>query len=83
VRVDQPLELAAWLLEDQPTWTRAKITTAMVAATPSSVRLRHKVPVVLYYATATVDPDGTVRFAGDPYGLDATLRRALDAPASE
>lgn len=82
VRVDQPLELAAWLLEDQPTWTRAKITTAMVAATPSSVRLGHKVPVVLYYATATVDPDGTVRFADDPYGLDAVLRRALDAPAS-
>ncbi len=81
VRVDQPLELAAWLLDDQPDWPRAAIQAAMVADTPATVRLRHKVPVVLYYATATVDPDGTVRFADDPYGLDAALSRARDVPA--
>lgn len=77
VRVDDPARLAAWLLGDQAAWTAAKIREAMDGAAPVTVRLTRKVPVVLWYATATVDVDGTVRFAEDPYGLDLRLRRAL------
>lgn len=77
VRIDEPARLAAWLLDDQPKWTPAKIQESMTGAKPVTAGLKHKVPVVLWYATATVDGDGTVRFAEDPYGYDARLAKAL------
>ncbi len=77
VRVDEPARLAAWLLDDQPKWTSDKIQESMAGAKPVTAGLKHKVPVVLWYATATVDGDGTVRFAEDPYGYDARLIKAL------
>ena len=39
--------------------------------------LKRKVPVVLFYVTAMVEGDGTVRFAEDPYGHDARLKAVL------
>jgi len=77
VRVDEPARLAAWLLDDQPKWTPEKIQDAMMGDKPTTAGLKRKVPVVLWYVTATVDGDGTVRFADDPYGLDARLVKAL------
>lgn len=77
VRVDEPTRLAAWLLDDQPAWTADSIRAAMAGEVPVEAALTRKVPVVLWYATATVDGDGTVRFAGDPYGHDAQLAEAL------
>ena len=46
---------------------------------PSSRRvdLDRPLPVVIYYTTAVVRPDGVVAFYGDVYGHDATLARAL------
>lgn len=78
VRVQDPQMLAAWALADRPEWTRARIRAAMQAATPSRVDLTRPIQVILFYLTAVVLPqDGSVRFAEDIYGHDATLERAL------
>jgi murein L,D-transpeptidase YcbB/YkuD len=41
--------------------------------------LKHPIPVVLFYATAMVDTEGSARFAADIYGRDAKLEQELAA----
>jgi murein L,D-transpeptidase YcbB/YkuD len=41
------------------------------------VNLARSIPVLILYATAVIDEDGTTYFFDDIYGLDADLARAL------
>lgn len=78
VRVEDPVALAQWLLRDRPEWTRERIVEAMNAGRPTQVDLTRPVPVLLFYVTAMVLPDGQgVHFASDIYGHDAKLAQAL------
>lgn len=80
VRVEDPVALAQWLLQDQPSWTRERIEAAMAGAAPLRVNLTQPLPVILFYLTAMVMPtDGALHFADDLYGHDARLERALAA----
>lgn len=80
VRVSDPVGLAAWLLKDQPQWTRERIVAAMDESPSLHVNLAQPVPVLLYYVTAMVSPeDSSLHFANDIYGHDAKLARALAA----
>jgi murein L,D-transpeptidase YcbB/YkuD len=36
------------------------------------------VPVLLFYWTVSVSPDGTVRFKKDPYNRDAAVLKGLN-----
>jgi L,D-transpeptidase YcbB len=78
VRLEDPVALAEWVLNDQPEWTRDRILAAMQGSAPRRVNLRQPIQVILFYITAVVMPDdGTVRFADDIYGHDARLEKAL------
>jgi murein L,D-transpeptidase YcbB/YkuD len=78
VRVEDPVSLAAWALEDQRQWTRERIVEAMAGTETEQVNLKHPIQVVLFYTTAMVLPDdGTMRFAEDIYRHDDRLDRAL------
>jgi len=78
VRLEDPIALAEWTLKDQPGWTRERIVAAMNATQSSRVSLTRPIRVILFYVTAVVMPeDGTIRFAEDIYGHDATLDRGL------
>ena len=79
VRVEDPTGLAEWVLRDQPEWTRDKIVDAMDDITKKSrrVTLSRPLTVLLFYNTAMVESDGTVRFAPDIYGQDQRLDGAL------
>lgn len=79
VRVERPVELAAWVLREQPEWTRDRIVEAMQRGKSQRVSLPRQIPVFLFYTTALSSPDGTVRFAEDIYGRDAPLLKALEA----
>jgi murein L,D-transpeptidase YcbB/YkuD len=80
VRVEDPVTLAAWALEDRPEWTREEIVAATEASQSIHVRLTRPIQVILFYTTAAVMPeDGTLRFADDIYRHDARLDRALAA----
>ena len=80
VRVEDPPALAAWLLRDQPDWTRERIEAAMAGGKTRQVNLSQPVPVILYYVTTALTPDdGLLHFADDLYGHDRTLERALAA----
>jgi len=84
VRVEKPVELAQWVLRDQPEWTPEKIQAAMHAGQERHVALKHRIPVYIVYATAWVDEAGRLNFREDLYGHDTRQRAllGLDRPPS-
>ena len=79
IRAEKPVELAAYLLQDQPEWTPQRIETAMHAEKEKHVRLETPIPIHLLYWTAWADPDGTAHFHNDVYGYDQK-QRELSSP---
>jgi murein L,D-transpeptidase YcbB/YkuD len=77
VRVEQPTQLAEYLLRDQPEWTSARINEAMHAGEEKHVKLKTPIPVYLGYWTARVSPDGIVQFRKDIYNVDSRLTKLL------
>ena len=77
IRVQKPVELAAYLLRDQPGWSEEKIRELIESQEQKSVSLKRLVPVHLQYWTAWVGEDGTVNFRKDIYGRDQILEAAL------
>jgi murein L,D-transpeptidase YcbB/YkuD len=78
IRLQDPPAMAAWVLRDDPKWTRERIDQAMrTGPQDAHVTLPRPIPVLLVYATAAAPEDGTVRFFEDIYGHDATLEDAL------
>jgi L,D-transpeptidase YcbB len=73
VRVEKPLELAEFLLQDTPGWDRNRIRRAMNGSEELYVNLQEEVPVYLVYFTTWVEDDGTVHFRDDIYGHDKAL----------
>lgn len=80
VRVADPMALSEFVLRnDGANWSRERIRAAMHGERPTRVNLRTPIPVVIFYTTALVEPDGTVFFFEDIYGHDVTLEGALAA----
>ena len=79
-RVDNVRDLAAWLLKDQPQWTRAAIDAAIATGQRQDIRMLKKVPVAWIYLTAWMTTDQTVQFRNDIYDQDQQL---LEATAEE
>jgi len=78
IRVQQPAELAAFLLQNQPEWTLEKIKAAMESGPDNrQVNLLAPVPVVIVYMTAVVEENGEVYFFDDIYGNDSSLNDQL------
>ena len=80
IRIDKPVELAEYLLADDPEWTSESILAAMDQQKEKTVRLRRPIPVYFLYSTAWVDEEGTLQFRDDLYGRDALVAAALEAP---
>lgn len=77
IRIENPLELAEYLLADQAGWSRGRIDEAVAGGVERTVRLTRAVPVHLLYWTAWADEDGTVQFRSDLYGRDRVVWQAL------
>jgi murein L,D-transpeptidase YcbB/YkuD len=83
VRLEQPQQLAQYVLGDQPDWTTEKIESAMHAGQEHTVRLTHPIPVYLGYWTARVSADGLLQFRSDLYGIDARQAALLSDTLSK
>lgn len=77
VRVEQPVELAKFVLQNQPEWDEARIRAAMDSGEAYTLSLRSPVRVVIAYKTVRVRDDGQIQFFADVYGQDRLLDRAL------
>ena len=76
IRVQDPVALAHFVLNDMPQWSDDRIRQAMGAGTSSTLALRAPVPVLIAYGTALVK-DGRIHFFDDIYGHDRLLDTAL------
>lgn len=78
IRVEQPVELATFVLQGMAGWDEVRIREAMSAGRSSTLRLQQPVPVLIAYGTALFK-GGRMHFFDDLYGhdrvLDATLRQ--------
>ncbi|MCU0538644.1 MAG: L,D-transpeptidase family protein [Desulfobacterales bacterium] len=79
IRIEKPLELAAYLLQDSPAWPPEAVTAAVDSGRMRTVMLPRRIPVHLIYMTAGVDPEGRAEFRPDIYERDPVLDRALRA----
>ncbi|MBK1714152.1 murein L,D-transpeptidase [Rubrivivax gelatinosus] len=76
VRLEDPLALALFVLQDTPDWPEARIREAMAAGESKTLRLAEPVRVLIAYGTALVK-DGRVFFFDDVYRQDPRLEAAL------
>ncbi|HUO33382.1 MAG TPA: L,D-transpeptidase family protein [Candidatus Acidoferrum sp.] len=77
IRLERPVDLAVWVLRNNPGWDAAKIRAAMNGNQTVRVDLAKSIPVIIIYGTVFVADDGTVHFFDDIYGHDAALEQAL------
>lgn len=77
VRVERPLELAAYLLDKDTSWVKEAIHKAFAKREERVVRLPEPVPVHLQYFTAWVNEKGTLQFRKDIYRWDDLVSNAL------
>jgi murein L,D-transpeptidase YcbB/YkuD len=77
IRIQQPIDLAEYLLRGYPEWTRPAILAAIDKGEERTVKLPEPIPVYILYCTAWVDDAGEVCFRNDVYGRDKMVSDAL------
>jgi len=82
IRLEQPAELALFLLADKKGWNKKKIAEAMEGGKPVHVDLDEPFPVYIIYRTTWVDNQGFVQFRSDIYGHDARQLARLQTASS-
>ncbi len=78
IRIEKPMELAAYLLADNSKWTYEKLTAAVDSKKTRTILLSDPMNIHILYWTAWVDKDGIVNFRDDIYGRDRQLNIALN-----
>lgn len=79
IRVEAPVELAQFVLRNQPEWTTERIREAMGGGISRTLRLQEVIPVLITYSTVVVKNGGKVYFFPDIYKQDALLEQALQS----
>jgi murein L,D-transpeptidase YcbB/YkuD len=78
IRVQNPEDLVAWVLRNNPGWDLQRVKATMNGETNNlQVNLASRIPVLIVYGTATVNEENQIRFFDDIYGYDAELDKAL------
>ncbi len=70
VRTADPVGLAAFVLKDNPLWTRAHVEEAIATGKTTYVPVARPLPIHITYMTAWVDEAGVPQFRQDAYGYD-------------
>jgi murein L,D-transpeptidase YcbB/YkuD len=79
IRVEDPFELAAIVLREPGRFTAASLAAAVDEdGRTRRITLKQPWPVLILYWTATLDPEGRVRFLPDVYRRDPALLAALN-----
>lgn len=76
VRVDNPLKLAEYLLENDSNWDLEKITQTLQNEKTKHIKITKEVRIHILYWTAWAE-NGTLIFRDDIYNLDSDLYRNL------
>jgi murein L,D-transpeptidase YcbB/YkuD len=79
IRVESPLDLATYVLKDDPQWTREAIIAALDTTRDFVVKLPHPIQVHIFYCTSYVDERGWLHFREDIYQRDAVVAQGLQS----
>jgi murein L,D-transpeptidase YcbB/YkuD len=82
IRVERAVDLAEWVLRDEPEWSHDRVLKAMHGSESIAVTLTRPIQVVTIYVTAVVLENGEVQFLNDIYGEDQALEQKLAASPS-
>jgi len=77
IRIEKPIELAAYLLKNELEWTEETILSEIAKKKRQVIKLANPVPVYIYYMTAWADRDGFFYFRKDVYKRDRALEKAM------
>lgn len=77
IRVQKPLDLAAFILEDEG-YTRQEIVDRIDAGENYGIALKTKIPVIITYWTCFTDTNNQVFFLKDIYGRDQIILKELN-----
>lgn len=78
IRIENPIELAAYLLKNNPKWNLKKLSAEIDSRKTKAVLLSNPIKIYILYWTVWVDKDGIVNFRDDIYGRDRRLNMALN-----
>jgi L,D-transpeptidase YcbB len=81
IRVQNPKELATYILRNDPKWTLQNIESVLKIDTEKHIAVKPTLPVYILYLTAWVDYSGQLNFRKDLYNFDKKLE--LEIFASE
>ena len=79
IRVENPLQLAKFLLAANPGWDAARIRATVASGQTSEVKLAKSLPIYLVYLTAWVGPDNAVHFYPDVYARDQAIAECVSS----
>jgi murein L,D-transpeptidase YcbB/YkuD len=75
IRVENPVELASYLLGDQSGWSKEKIQQYLdTNPATQTIPLKQPIPIIVEYFTAWIDANGQPQFREDVYQYDQKLR---------
>ncbi len=77
IRVQDPLRLAEWVLQDNGDWPRERIEVMTKGDQTKTITLKRPIPVYILYSTVMADQGGRISFFEDIYGHDRTLQVLL------
>jgi L,D-transpeptidase YcbB len=73
VRIDDPLGLATFLIQDDPAWSRARVDEVVKGGKTTYVKLVRPIPLHIVYMTAWIDEQGIANFRNDVYKRDPSV----------
>ncbi|MBT8468924.1 MAG: L,D-transpeptidase family protein [Deltaproteobacteria bacterium] len=79
IHVQDPLELAAWMIDD-PVWNLKAVEARVKSGKTKTIHLEPPVRVALFYWTFEVGEDGLAGFLPDTYQRDRRILRGLNGP---
>lgn len=82
IRLEQPLDLARYLLADPEQWGVSRLEEAIASGTPQTLTLPESLPIYFTYSTAWVDQAGLLQFREDIYSRDRRLLRLWEKIAT-
>lgn len=77
IRIEKPIELAGYLLNGDPRWTREKIPEIINEGKNQMIWVTKPIDIYMLYLTAWIDEEGILNFRDDIYGRDVALQIAL------
>jgi murein L,D-transpeptidase YcbB/YkuD len=78
IRLEQPLDLAEYLLGEDSEWSRDKIQRTLDDSKEWTVQIPEPIPIYILYCTAWSDEHGNISFSNDIYKRDDLVDAALE-----